>query len=344
MSLKVSNDFSTHTRKDSCRSNNCVSACLCCANANRHSVLSCRRSLIRPMIVPHSCAWQKPSRHFLPACAALQRRLASLNVRKSCACWLKTFWSAKIRLRFVTAFPFPRAHLKTKDRALQKAEITFCVRGVVSPLLSNILLTPFDQEMRRKGYQLTRYADDWVVTCESAAEARAAVAAALRILNELGVQLHPQKTRIVHVRQGFEFLGYKIKRGQRQLQLPPGMICSGAQSGALYAFPREKSIRHFMDQVRALTSRRVPLRTTELIKELNPVLRGWGHHYKRDHVRKLFHRLDGWIVRRIRSHRCGRWRNGGWRQLPETKLYGEYGLVNLVQLIPSIAFRKRESS
>jgi group II intron reverse transcriptase/maturase len=54
--------------------------------------------------------------------------------------------------------------------------------GVVSPLLSNILLTPFDQEMRRKGYQLTRYADDWVLTCESAAEARAAVAAALRIL------------------------------------------------------------------------------------------------------------------------------------------------------------------
>ena len=215
--------------------------------------------------------------------------------------------------------------------------------GVVSPLLSNILLTPFDQEMRRKGYQLTRYADDWVVTCESAAEARAAVAAALRILNELGVQLHPQKTRIVHVRRGFEFLGYKIKRG-RQLRLPPGKIRSGAQSGELYAYPREKSIRRFMDQVRALTRRRVPLSTTELIEQLNPVLRGWGHHYKRAHVRKLFHRLDGWIVRRIRSHRCRRWRNGGWRQLPETKLYGEYGLVNLVGLIPSLVSRKNESS
>src|SRR5438309_3848040 len=160
MSVKVSNDFSTHTRKDSCRSNNCVSACLCCANANRHSVLSCRRSLIRPMIVPHSCAWQKPSRHFLPACAALQRRLASLNVRKSCACWLKTFWSAKIRLRFVTAFPFPWAHLKTKDRALQMAEITFCVRGVVSPLLSNIVLDELDQELGRRGHKFARYADD----------------------------------------------------------------------------------------------------------------------------------------------------------------------------------------
>lgn len=215
--------------------------------------------------------------------------------------------------------------------------------GVVSPLLSNVLLTPFDQEMRRKGYRLTRYADDWVVTCESAAEARAAVAAALRILNELDVQLHPQKTRIVHVQRGFEFLGYKIKRG-RQLRLPPGKIRNGAQSGELYAYPREKSIRRFMDQVRTLTRRRVPCNTQELIEELNPVLRGWGHHYKRAHVRKLFHRLDGWIVRRIRSHRCRRWRNGGWRQLPRTKLYGEYGLVNLVGLIPSLASRKKESS
>ncbi len=170
------------------------------------------------------------------------------------------------------------------------------------------------------------------------------MAAALRILNELGVQLHPQKTRIVHVRQGFEFLGYKIKRGRGQLRLLPGQIRSGTQPGALYAYPREKSIRHFMDQVRALTRRRVPLRTKELIEELNPVLRGWGHHYQRAHVRKLFHRLDGWIVRRIWSHRFKRWRNGGWRQLPKTKLYGEYGLVNLIQLIPSIASRKRESS
>jgi RNA-directed DNA polymerase len=111
--------------------------------------------------------------------------------------------------------------------------------GVVSPLLSNILLTPFDREMRRKGYQLTRYADDWVITCKSAAEARAALDTAVRILSQLGVQLNTQKTRIVHVQHGFEFLGYKIKRG-KQLRLQPGKIRSGAHSGALYAYPREK--------------------------------------------------------------------------------------------------------
>jgi RNA-directed DNA polymerase len=212
--------------------------------------------------------------------------------------------------------------------------------SVVSPLLSNILLTPFDQEMRRKGYQLTRFADDWVVTCKSAEEARAAIAAALRILKELGVELHPQKTRIVHVQYGFEFLGYKIKRGKR-LKLPEDKIGSTARSGALYAYPREKSVRRFMDQVRALTKRRVPLSTQELIEELNPVLRGWGHYYKRAHVRRLFHRLDCWIVRRIWSHRCKRWRNMGWKQLPWATLYSQYGLVPLVGLIPSRASHQR---
>jgi hypothetical protein len=210
-------------------------------------------------------------------------------------------------------------------------------------LLSNILLTPFDREMRRRGYRLTRYADDWVITCKSVAEARAAVAAALRILKQLGVVLHPQKTRIVHVQQGFEFLGYKIKRG-KALRLPTSKIRSQARSGALYAYPREKSICRFRDQVRQRTKRRVPLHTRELIVELNPVLRGWGEYYKRAHVRTLFHQLDGWVRRRIWSHRFKRWRNAGWKQLPNAKLYGEYGLVNLVGLIPSIASARKQSS
>jgi hypothetical protein len=215
--------------------------------------------------------------------------------------------------------------------------------GVVSPLPSNILLTPFDREMRRRGYRLPRYADDGVITCKSVAEARAAVAAALRILKQLGVVLHPLKTRIVHVQHGFEFLGYKIKLG-KALRLPASKIRSQARSGALYAYPREKSICRFKDQVRQRTKRRVPLRTRELIAELNPVLRGWDEYYKRAHVRKLFHQLDGWVRRRTWSHRFKRWRNGGWKQLPNAKLHGEYGLVNLVELIPSMASARKQSS
>jgi group II intron reverse transcriptase/maturase len=214
----------------------------------------------------------------------------------------------------------------------------------ISPLLSNILLTPFDREMRRRGYELTRYSDDWVVTCSSAAQARAALQTATGILKALGVAINPRKTRIVHVKQGFEFLGYKIKRGNRPMRLPAGKIKSGIKAGALYAYPRQKSIRHFKDQIRHLTCRRAPVTTAELIQEINPILRGWGEYYKRAHVRGLFHQLDGWIVRRLWSHRFRRWRCRGWHTLPSTKLYGELGLVNLVRLIPSLAHRRMAPS
>jgi len=212
--------------------------------------------------------------------------------------------------------------------------------GVVSPVLSNVLLTPFDREMRLRGYQLTRYADDWVITCKSAAEARAAVEAAGRILKQLGVELHPQKTRIVHVQHGFEFLGYIIKRGKTQLHLPESKIRSQVRQGMLYAYPKAKSIQRFKDQVRQRTKRTLPLETKELIAGLNPLLRGWGEYYKRAHVRRLFHRLDGWIRRRIWSHRYKRWSNAGWTQLPLPKLYGEYELVRLFDLIPSLTPRR----
>lgn len=215
--------------------------------------------------------------------------------------------------------------------------------GVISPLLSNILLTPFDREMRRRGYKLTRYADDWVVTCSSAAEARAALEAARKILEALGVRMNPRKTRIVSVKHGFEFLGFKIKSG-RQLRLPAHKVRSGARSGALYAYPREKSVRRFKDQVRAMTRRKAPVTTSQLIEQINPVIRGWGQYYCKAHVRRLFLQLKAWIVRRIWSHRHKRWRCAGWKSLPEKVLYGELGLVSLTSLIPSLASRRTASS
>ena len=215
--------------------------------------------------------------------------------------------------------------------------------GVISPLLSNILLTPFDREMRRRGYQLTRYADDWVVTCSSAAEARAALEAARNILEALGVRIHPQKTRIVGVKNGFEFLGFKIKSG-RQLRLPAQKIRSRAKSGGLYAYPREKSVRRFKDQIRAMTRRKAPVTTSQLIEQVNPIIRGWGQYYCRAHVRRLFLQLKAWIVRRIWSHCHKRWRCAGWKSLPERVLYGELGLVSLTSLIPSLSPRRTASS
>src|SRR6266545_5291104 len=201
--------------------------------------------------------------------------------------------------------------------------------GVISPLLSSIYLHVFDEWMERAGFQLTRYADDWLVVCRTRAEAEQALASARAVLEgELGLRIHPEKTRIVHVSQGFEFLGYRIGLG-RGLRFKSG-------GSVLYAIPRQRSVDRFKDKVRALTRRRIAVPLEELIEALNPVIRGWGMYYRRANVRRLFNRLNMWIVRRIWGWRFKRWRNAGWRTLPEKRLYGEYGLVNLLQLIPSM--------
>jgi len=208
--------------------------------------------------------------------------------------------------------------------------------GVVSPILSNVLLTPFDREMRHRGYRLTRYADDWVVTCRTKLEAQKVLVEAQQILTRLGVTLNVEKTRIVHVAHGFDFLGYKIKRGSRPLALPFHKIRTGVRNGDLYAYPRQKSVQHFKDQIRRRTCRKAPVTTRELIDQINPVIRGWGLYYHKAHVRKLFAHLDRWILRRLWSHRFKRWRCRGWKRLPERQLYDEMDLVRLVFLIPSI--------
>ena len=211
--------------------------------------------------------------------------------------------------------------------------------GVFSPLASNVLLTPFDREMRRKGYRLTRYADDWLVTCSTRAEAQAALDFATKVLNQLGVTLNKEKTRIVHVRRGFEFLGYKVKRGSKPLRLPAHKIKSGTKQGALYVYPKQKSITHFREQIRSRTKRRSPRNTQEIVEIINPVIRGWGNYYRKAHIRKLFAMLDRWIVRRLWSQRYKRWRNSGWKTLPDSKLREELGLVSLIRLIPSLNLR-----
>ncbi|MGC9222105.1 MAG: group II intron reverse transcriptase/maturase [Solirubrobacteraceae bacterium] len=201
--------------------------------------------------------------------------------------------------------------------------------GVALPLLSNICLTVFDKEMAKAGFALTRYADGWVIVCASRAEAERALASARAVLEGgLGLQLHPEKTRIVHVTQGFEFLGYKVGRGKG--------LRHKAGGPSLYATPTDRSIKRFKDKVRMATNRRNPKDLEGVLDELNPIIRGWGNYYRRAKIRRLYHRLNRWIVLRVWNHQHKHWRNAGWRDLPERPLYGELGLVNLLQLIPSM--------
>ena len=82
------------------------------------------------------------------------------------------------------------------------------------------------------------------------------------------------------------------------------------------------------------------MRLGEVIETINPIIRGWGNYYCRSHVRKRFHQLDGWIIRRLWSHRAKRWRNAAWKEYPTKRLRTEFKLVSLVSLIPSLQIAK----
>ena len=207
--------------------------------------------------------------------------------------------------------------------------------SVISPLLSNIYLTPFDNIMTSHGYKLTRFADDWLIVCKTKKEAEEALKLAKQFLERLGLKVHPDKTRITHIKWGFEFLGYKIKQG-KGLRLNKNKIKSKMNKNNLYAYPKDKSIKRFMDEIRDRTKRKRPLKLKELIEYINPVIRGWGNYFKKANVRKIFNRLDRWIIRRLWSHRYKKWRNCGWKKYPAKDLYEKHQLVRLIGLIPSL--------
>jgi RNA-directed DNA polymerase len=153
--------------------------------------------------------------------------------------------------------------------------------AVISPLLSNIYLDPLDHLMAEQGFEMVRYADDFVVLCRSPEDAAAALAVVKEWTARAGLILHPEKTRVADVRtDGFDFLGYRFQAGQR--------------------WPRKKSLTRFKDTIRANTARTAGRSLTMVIADLNPALRGWFDYFKHSH-RWTFGMLDGWIRRRLRS-------------------------------------------
>lgn len=205
-----------------------------------------------------------------------------------------------------------------EETELKDVELGTPQGGVISPLLANIYLHYFDVKMEAEGYKVIRYADDFVVLCRTEQKAREAHARVKEILEgELALTVHPEKTKVTHVSREIEFLGYLI-RWQR----------------SLYAIPREKSVERFKEKVRNLTRRSPRCRPQELIRRLNPVLRGWGNYYRKANVKRLFWRLDQWVLRRVRAHIATKWRNQAHEKYPTRTLRNRYGLVGMWQLCP----------
>jgi RNA-directed DNA polymerase len=154
--------------------------------------------------------------------------------------------------------------------------------AVISPLLSNIYLNPLDHLMAEAGYEMTRYADDFVILCQTEEQAQAALAKVEQWMTENQLELHPDKTRVVNARQapGFDFLGYHSERG--------------------YKWPRQKSLQKVKEKVRRKTKRSRGESLEVIIADVNRTLRGWFEYFKHCH-RTTFRPLDGWVRERLRS-------------------------------------------
>jgi RNA-directed DNA polymerase len=186
--------------------------------------------------------------------------------------------------------------------------------AVISPLLANLYLDPLDHAGAAAGFEMVRYADDFVILCRSAEEAAQALALIQRWTEAAGLSLHPTKTHLVdlQVPGGFDFLGYHFEHGQR--------------------WPRTKSVTKLKDAVRQKTRRSHGHSLASIIADLNRTLVGWLGSFKHSH--RSFSGLDGWIRMRLRSilrmriHRRGRGRGRDHQRWP-VAFFRAQGLFSL---------------
>jgi RNA-directed DNA polymerase len=185
---------------------------------------------------------------------------------------------------------FLRAGVLEEAKGWQPTERGTPQGGVISPLLANVYLNPLDHHMEQAGYEMVRYADDFVILCPTEAEARKALAAVAAWVTEAGLTLHPEKTRVVDATQrgGFDFLGYHFERGMK--------------------WPRAKSLLKLKDRLRAKTSRLDGRSLEVIVKDVNWTLRGWYGYFQHSKA-NVFESVDGFVRRRLRS--LLQWRRDG---------------------------------
>lgn len=155
--------------------------------------------------------------------------------------------------------------------------------SVISPLLSNIYLDPLDHRMAAAGFQMVRYADDFVVLCRSRQEAEAALEVIRQWVAEAGLTLHPEKTRIADANregEGFDFLGYHFERD--------------------YRWPRPKSLHKLKTALRPKTRRSNGRSLQAIIADVNRSLQGWFGYFRHSHY-TTFEPIDKWVRMRLRS-------------------------------------------
>jgi RNA-directed DNA polymerase len=210
---------------------------------------------------------------------------------------------------------FLRAGVLEEAKGWQPTERGTPQGGVISPLLANLYLNPFDHQMAAAGWELVRYADDFVILCRTETEAQTALGQVQAWVREAGLTLHPEKTRIVNasVPGGFDFLGYHFERGLK--------------------WPRKKSLLKLKERVREKTSRLDGRSLKEIVTDVNRTLRGWYGYFQHSKA-NTFREVDGYVRRRLRSvleKRRGRTRQGlglAQQRWPNER-FAQHGLLSL---------------
>jgi RNA-directed DNA polymerase len=210
---------------------------------------------------------------------------------------------------------FLRAGVMEEAKGWQPTERGTPQGGVISPLLANLYLHPLDHQMAAAGWEMVRYADDFVILCRTAGEAQAALTAVRTWVSEAGLTLHPEKTRIVDATQrgGFDFLGYHFERGRK--------------------WPRKKSLMKLKERLRQKTPRLSGRSLTDIVTDVNRTLRGWYGYFQHSKA-NTFATVDGYVRRRLRSvlqwRRDGRgYGLGAAHQRWPNEWFARRGLLNL---------------
>jgi RNA-directed DNA polymerase len=209
--------------------------------------------------------------------------------------------------------------------------------GVVSPLLANVYLHAFDRAWAEHGTgELVRYADDFVVLCRSADQAEQAQRRAAALLADLGLEVHPDKTRVVDLRagrEGFDFLGCHLHaRMSGRLWEQKRIV-----RYYLHRWPSQRSMQRARQRVKALTGRsRVGVELADTIAALNPFLRGWGNYFRTGNAADKFQQLDRyvtWRLKRLLIKRRGRNLRSGQADRWTTTWFHDQGLHRLLGTI-----------
>jgi RNA-directed DNA polymerase len=227
---------------------------------------------------------------------------------------------------------FCKGGILTQDGATQDTITGTPQGGILSPLLANIALSILDEHFTaawegfgppwtrkkrtRKGlatWRLVRYADDFVVLVKGTrAHAQALCEEAAAVLAPMGLGLSAAKTRITHIDEGFDFLGFRIQRRRR----------AGTNQRYVYTYPSKKALAAIIGKVRTLTHRTANRSLAVLLYRLNPVLRGWCAYFRYGVSSHSFGYLEAYAWRRILRWLRRRHPHRNWKTLRRAFLPG----------------------